>query len=66
MQFESVYAPYGADWSTPFPRWQGSFASLHPIVFEAELTLLRASVNIVVPGQIRPRSRLRVSTSRYS
>jgi acetyl-CoA acetyltransferase len=37
MQFESVYVPYGAYWSTPFTRWQGSFAQLHPLLFAAEV-----------------------------
>jgi acetyl-CoA acyltransferase len=27
--------PYGAYWSTPFARWQGSFSSLHSIEFAA-------------------------------
>ncbi|MBN9427412.1 MAG: thiolase family protein [Burkholderiales bacterium] len=27
--------PYGSYWSTPFSRWQGSFASLHSIEFAA-------------------------------
>lgn len=27
--------PYGAYWSTPFARWQGSFADLHAIEFAA-------------------------------
>ncbi|RLA38434.1 MAG: thiolase family protein [Gammaproteobacteria bacterium] len=27
--------PYGAYWSTPFARWQGSFASLHAVRFAA-------------------------------
>jgi len=27
--------PYGAYWSTPFARWQGSFANLHSIEFAA-------------------------------
>jgi acetyl-CoA acetyltransferase len=27
--------PYGAYWSTPFARWQGSFAGLHSIEFAA-------------------------------
>ena len=38
MAFENVYVPYGAYWSTPFARWQGSFASLHAIKFAAEIT----------------------------
>jgi acetyl-CoA acetyltransferase len=30
--------PYGAYWSTPFARWQGSFASLHAVRFAAWVT----------------------------
>jgi len=30
--------PYGAYWSTPFVRWQGSFANLHSIEFAAYVT----------------------------
>jgi acetyl-CoA acetyltransferase len=29
--------PYGAYWSTPFARWQGSFAALHSIEFAAHV-----------------------------
>ncbi|MCD6673607.1 MAG: thiolase family protein [Burkholderiaceae bacterium] len=29
--------PYGAYWSTPFARWQGSFAGLHSIEFAAHV-----------------------------
>lgn len=29
------YIPYGAYWSTPFARWQGSFAHLHALEFAA-------------------------------
>jgi acetyl-CoA acetyltransferase len=29
--------PYGAYWSTPFSRWQGSFASLHSVEFAAHV-----------------------------
>jgi acetyl-CoA acetyltransferase len=36
-QFDSVYIPYGGYWSTPFVRWQGNFAHLHPISFAAEV-----------------------------
>ncbi|QBD76084.1 thiolase family protein [Ktedonosporobacter rubrisoli] len=38
MQFDHVFIPYGAYWSTPFVRWQGSFAHLHPMRFAAEVT----------------------------
>jgi len=36
MNFEKVYIPYDAYWSTPFCRWQGNFAHLHSMVFAAE------------------------------
>ncbi|MFZ2650851.1 MAG: thiolase family protein, partial [Burkholderiaceae bacterium] len=29
--------PYGAYWSTPFARWQGSFAHLHSVEFAAQV-----------------------------
>jgi len=38
VRFQSAYIPYGAYWSTPFCKWQGSFAALHPITFAAEVT----------------------------
>jgi acetyl-CoA acetyltransferase family protein len=37
MQFNHVFIPYGAYWSTPFARWQGNFAHLHPILFAADV-----------------------------
>ncbi|WP_376797335.1 thiolase family protein [Thermogemmatispora sp.] len=36
-RFETVYIPYGGYWSTPFVRWQGAFAHLHPLRFAAEV-----------------------------
>lgn len=33
----AVEIPYGAYWSTPFCRWQGSFATLHSIEFAADV-----------------------------
>jgi acetyl-CoA acetyltransferase len=38
MAFEKTYVPYGGYWSTPFAKWQGSFANLHPIQFAADVT----------------------------
>jgi acetyl-CoA acetyltransferase len=35
MQFKNAYIPYGGYWSTPFCKWQGSFANLHPLKFAA-------------------------------
>jgi len=37
MRFEKAYIPYGGYWSTPFSRWQGSFANLNAIPFAAEI-----------------------------
>jgi acetyl-CoA acetyltransferase family protein len=37
MRFENAYVPYGVYWSSPFVRWQGSFASLHPVHFAADV-----------------------------
>lgn len=34
MEYEAEI-PYGAYWSTPFARWQGSFANLHALEFAA-------------------------------
>lgn len=32
-----IAIPYGAYWSTPFTRWQGSFAHLHSLKFAAHV-----------------------------
>lgn len=37
MRFEKAHIPYGVYWSSPFCRWQGSFAHLHSLTFGAEL-----------------------------
>ena len=39
MQFERVFIPYGAYWSTPFCRWQGSFGHLHALKFGASIAV---------------------------
>ncbi|MBV6451295.1 MAG: Acetyl-CoA acetyltransferase [Anaerolineales bacterium] len=36
--FAKSFIPYGGYWSSPFARWQGSFANLHTIKFAAEVT----------------------------
>lgn len=38
MAFRDAYIPYHGYWSTPFCRWQGSFANLHSIEFASEIT----------------------------
>ena len=37
MAFRNVFIPYGGYWCTPFVKWQGNFASLHPLTFAAEV-----------------------------
>ncbi len=37
MQLKNAYVPYGGYWSTPFVKWQGNFANLHPLKFAAEM-----------------------------
>ena len=37
MLFQKTYIPYGGYWSTPFCRWQGSFAHLNAVSFAAEI-----------------------------
>ncbi len=38
MRFENAYIPAGGAWSSPFCKWQGSFASLHPLHLAADVT----------------------------
>lgn len=42
--------PYGAYWSTPFARWQGSFANLHSIEFAAHVAKLEMSKRKIDPA----------------
>ncbi len=51
MRFEHTYIPYGAYWSTPFCKWQGSFAALHPITFAAEVTATALEARGLDPAQ---------------
>ncbi len=36
MDLDDLRIPYGAYWSTPFVRWQGSFSHLHSMRFAAD------------------------------
>ena len=51
-QFEDVWIPYGAYWSSPFCAWQGSFATLPPIPFAAELTSRALNERGIAPNDI--------------
>ena len=44
--------PYGAYWSTPFARWQGSFAHLHSIEFAAHVARGELARRRITPEQI--------------
>jgi acetyl-CoA acetyltransferase family protein len=37
MLFNKAYIPYGAYWSSPFSKWQGSFAGLHAMELAADV-----------------------------
>lgn len=52
MQFTDVWVPYGAYWSSPFAVWQGSFSTLPPIPFAAELTKRALSERGIAPAQL--------------
>ena len=43
--------PYGAYWSTPFARWQGSFANLHSIEFAAHVAKAELARRKIDPTQ---------------
>ena len=49
MSFK-VEIPYGAYWSTPFARWQGSFANLHSIEFAAHVARLELARRKIDPA----------------
>jgi acetyl-CoA acyltransferase len=46
-----VEIPYGAYWSTPFARWQGSFASLHSVEFAAHVARAELARRRIDPRQ---------------
>lgn len=51
MQFENVWIPYGGYWSSPFCAWQGSFATLQPISFAAELAQRALNERGIAPSE---------------
>ncbi len=52
MSFQNVYIPYGAYWSTPFCRWQGSFAHLHSLKFGAEVAVRALADRDISPNSL--------------
>jgi acetyl-CoA acetyltransferase family protein len=50
MSYQNVRIPYGAYWSTPFARWQASFANLHSLRFAAD-TAAKALTQKGIPSE---------------
>ena len=50
MFFRKAYIPHGGYWSTPFSRWQGSFAHLNAIPFAAEIAVRALREREIEPG----------------
>jgi len=49
MFFQKAYVPYGGYWSTPFCRWQESFAHLNAVSFAAEMAVRALEERAVSP-----------------
>lgn len=49
MRFENTFIPYGCYWSTPFVRWQGSFANTHPFQLAAETATRALKERAIAP-----------------
>jgi len=52
MRFDDVYIPYGHYWSTPFVKWQGSFANQHALKFAASSAKRMLKQKNVDPGAL--------------
>jgi len=50
MRFEKAFIPYGAYWSTPFCRWQGSLGHLHAIKFAGQVAVQALSDRKIDPA----------------
>ena len=50
MRFRKAFIPYGGYWSTPFCRWQGSFAHLGAIPFAAEVAARALEERKIAPS----------------
>lgn len=50
MQLQETYIPYRGYWSTPFTKWQGNFANLHPLRFAAEVARRGLEERTIDPG----------------
>lgn len=48
----NAWIPYGCYWTTPFAKWQGSFANLHAIRFAAHVTKNELGKRGIAPQSI--------------
>lgn len=51
MALKNVYIPYGGYWCTPFVKWQGNFAPLHPLTFAADVTKRALAERGIAPSE---------------
>ncbi len=49
MSFDKVEIPYGAYWSTPFAKWQGSLQHLHSMKFAAHVARAELKKRDIAP-----------------
>ena len=52
MRFQKTYVPYGAYWSTPFSKWQGSLSHLNAIALAADTAKRALADRKIAPGSI--------------
>lgn len=52
MKFENAFIPYGAYWSTPFCKWQGSLSLAHPLKLVADCAAHKLSELSVSPAAL--------------
>jgi len=52
MAFKKSYVPYGGYWSSPFSKWQGSFANMHALELAAATTRKFLELRKIDPGML--------------
>jgi acetyl-CoA acetyltransferase family protein len=52
MRFHKSFVPYGAYWSTPFSKWQGSLSHLNAIALAADTAKKALADRKIAPGSI--------------
>ena len=52
--------PYGAYWSTPFARWQGSLANLHSVEFAAHVARKELAKDLHYTGDMNDSAKMNI------